>query len=156
MATWDRIEDDFGHLRYFVATAFSLGGLVPLCGLALDQGRPAAPLVVPFVLLWQVGLWRTTLVGVYVGDRGIKIRSVFRTHVVPWVRVARVWAGPATDHDAWQIWVTTQNPERDIATPIWRRGSPAIQRKRIGLLSNRIALSPERFSALLAALDPSR
>ena len=83
------------------------------------------------------------LVGVLVGERGIKIRGVLRTHVVAWADVERVWAGPAAAHDAWQLWVST--PGRDLETPIWRKGFRARHR-------NRVVLSPEEFASVLNIL----
>ncbi len=90
--------------------------------------------------LWETLLWRVVLVGVLVGERGIKIRGLLRTHVVAWPDVERVWAGPAAAYDAWQPWVST--PGRDLGTLIWRKGSRARHR-------NRIVLSPEEFASVL-------
>ncbi|SCL44620.1 hypothetical protein GA0070606_0374 [Micromonospora citrea] len=153
MPTWDRAyqsgQDDLYNLRYVVAGGMSVAGLLPFCGLAVGEVPwTAAPAVGAFVLMWQVVLWRVTLVGVFVSDHGIKIRLVHRTRVVPWSQVSRAWAGRAANYDAWQIWVSTRDPERDLETPIWREGSP--------LHRNRIVLSPEEFAAALATLNPPR
>jgi hypothetical protein len=143
-------RDDLYTLRYVVASAMSVAGLFPLCGLTMgDVSLAGAAAAVLFVLTWEVVLWRVTLVGVYVSDYGIKIRKVHRTHVIPWSQVTRAWAGRAADYDAWQIWVSARDPERDIETPIWRRGSRARHR-------NRIVLSAEEFAAALAALNSHR
>ncbi|MEV1142520.1 hypothetical protein [Micromonospora sp. NPDC049799] len=154
MSTWTRPYDlgdrgDLHKLRYVVASGMSVAGLLPLCSLArADVSWTAALFVGLFVLVWQVVLWRVTLVGLYVSEHGIKIRHVSRTHVVPWSRVVRAWAGPAADHDAWQIWVSTRDPNRDLETPIWRGGSRTVHR-------NRIVLPWEEFVAALVALDPA-
>ncbi|MFG3710244.1 hypothetical protein ACIBTZ_25745 [Micromonospora sp. NPDC049460] len=142
-------RDDLHTLRYVVASGMSVAGLFPLCGLTGGVSAAGATVIVLFVLMWEITLWRVTLVGVLVSDHGIKIRRVHRTHVIPWSQVTRAWAGQAADYDAWQIWVSTREPERDIETPIWRRGSRARHR-------NRIVLPPEEFAAALAALDPHR
>lgn len=151
MPRWDRAyqtdQDDLHTLRYVVAAGMSLAGLFPLCSVALsERPRPAGIAAAAlFVLVWEVVLWRVTLVGLYVSDHGIKIRTVLRTRVIAWPQVARVWAGQAADYDAWQIWVSTRDPERDVETPIWRRGSRARHR-------DRIVLPPEEFAAVLNTL----
>ncbi|MFD0596839.1 hypothetical protein ACFQZ4_35100 [Catellatospora coxensis] len=94
----------------------------------------------------MIAVWRVALVGVYVGDDGIKIRHVWSTRVVPWAQLNRAWAGQADDFDAWQIWVSGGDPERDHPTPIWRAGSRARHR-------NRIVLDQQEFIAVLAALN---
>jgi hypothetical protein len=138
------VDSDGYALRYGVAAVMSVGGLVPL--LCLAWGRPGwwgAAVVVAFVALWETVLWRVVLVGVLVGERGIKIRGVLWTHVVAWADVTRVWAGPAAAYDAWQLWAST--PGRDLETPIWRAGSRARHR-------NRIVLSSEEFASVLNVL----
>ncbi|RZU71733.1 PH (Pleckstrin Homology) domain-containing protein [Micromonospora kangleipakensis] len=143
-------QDDLHTLRYVVAAGMSVAGLFPLCG-AASRGLSGAalPAVVLFVVTWEVVLWRVVLVGVYVSDHGIKIRTVLRTRVIPWSQVTRAWAGQAANYDAWQIWVSARDPERELETPIWRRGSRARHR-------NRVVLPPEEFAAALAALNSRR
>jgi hypothetical protein len=143
-------QDDLYTLRYVVAGGMSVAGLFPLCGVAVGElPGAAAPAIVLFVLMWEVVLWRAMLVGLYVSDHGIKIRMVLHTRVIPWPHVTRAWAGQAANYDAWQIWVSARDPERDFETPIWRRGSRARHR-------NRIILPSEEFAAVLAALDSHR
>jgi hypothetical protein len=149
MPTWRSAVDGHDTARYVFGAAWSVAGFVPVCGPVL-AGRSAHTLWlgIPFLLIWQLGLWRTVLVGVYVSDHGIKIRSLFRTRVIPWARVDRVWTGQADGYDAWQIWVTTRDPERHLPTPIWRRGSSAFH-------VNRIVLPVDQFTAVLTAVDPA-
>ncbi|MFG1949769.1 PH domain-containing protein [Micromonospora sp. NPDC048830] len=141
-------QGDLHTLRYVVAVGASAAGLLPLCGLP-GSGVFGGVAIGLFVSIWQVVLWRVTLVGVYVSDHGIKIRTVFRTRIIPWSQVTRVWAGQAAHYDAWQIWLSARDPERDLETPIWRRGS----RARHG---NRIFLPPDEFAAVLDALNAHR
>ncbi|MGS2619002.1 hypothetical protein ACVCAH_31405 [Micromonospora sp. LZ34] len=155
MPTWDRAyqadQDDLHTLRYVVACGMSVVGLLPLCG-GLAAGElpwAAAPAVGLFVLMWEVVLWRIVLVGVFTSDHGIKIRMVLRTRVIPWSQVNRAWAGQAAGYDAWQVWVSARDPERDFETPIWRQGSRARHR-------NRIVLPPEEFAAVLSTLNSPR
>lgn len=144
---YERDQDGLYTLSYVVAGGMSVTGLIPLCGFAIGElPGAAAPTVVLFVLMWEVMLWRVVMVGVYVSDDGIKIRMVLYTRVIPWSHVTGAWAGQAADYDAWQIWVSARDPERDFETPIWRRGSRARHR-------NRILLPPEEFAAVLATLD---
>jgi hypothetical protein len=143
-------QDDAQELRYLAASGLSAVGIFPLCGLMTDDmsGAGATALVL-FVLTWQVVLWRTALVGLYISDHGIKIRAVHRTRVIPWSRVTCAWAGKAANYNAWQIWVSVGDPERHFETPIWRQGARARHR-------NRIRLTPEKFAATLAALNSHR
>jgi len=147
---YERAHDDLYALRYALTGVMSVAGLVPLCGLTAGELSAAAvPVIVGFVVLWEVGIWRVVLVGVYVSDFGVKVRTVTWTHVIPWSRVVRAWAGQAAHYDAWQIWVSVRDPERDKETPIWRKGSRSRHR-------NRVVLPPDEFASVLAALDPHR
>ncbi|GIF70138.1 hypothetical protein Ais01nite_81730 [Asanoa ishikariensis] len=149
MPRWRPVVAGHDRGRYGFAVGWSVVGLVPAVAPALTGRTVAALVALPIVLLWQVGLWRTVLVGVYVSAHGIKVRSVARTRVVPWSQVDRVWTGQADGYDAWQIWVTTREPQRHIPTPIWRRGSQSFH-------LNRIVLPADQFSAVLAALAPGQ
>jgi hypothetical protein len=113
-----------------VAGGISVAGLFPLCGFVVDEppGVVGAAALVLFVMTWQVSLW---------------------PRVISWSDVTHVWAGQAAHYDAWQIWVSARDPERDVETPIWRRGSRASHR-------NRIVLSPHEFATVVALLDPRR
>lgn len=125
-----------------------IGGLVVGVQAVMALDKPlAAAIYAAFAVAWVVGCVRIVLVEVYLGSRGVKIRHVHRTRVVPWSAVTRVWAGPAAAYDAWQIWVSAGG--RDFETPIWREESRARHR-------NRIVLPPAEFAATLNALDPRR
>jgi len=149
-------QDDQYALRYVVAGFMSVAGLFPICG-ALSQAdgevtaadAPWLLAIVGYVVLFEIVVWRWALYGVYVSDFGVKVRTFYRTRVLPWSRITRAWAGPAAHYDAWQIWISVRDPERDIETPIWRKGS---RQKH----SNRVVLPPDEFAATLAALDPQR
>lgn len=154
MRSWARpyeayYGDQFG-LRYLVAAGMSVGACVAMLGGIVAGGVPlaSAPFIVLFWAVWTTMLWRLVLVGVYVNDYGVKVRFVHRTHVIAWPDVTRAWAGQAAHYDAWQIWITTRDPERDVETPIWRRGP----RRR----SNRVILEPEEFATVLTVLNAHR
>ena len=142
-------QDDLHTLRTIFAGFMSAAGLFPLCYVASKPDAATLAVIGGFFVLWEVMLWRRILVGVYVSDFGVKVRRVNRTHLVPWSRVDRAWAGQAADYDAWQIWISVLDPARDIETPIWRKGSRAGHR-------NRIVLPPDEFATTLEALDPRR
>lgn len=126
------------------ASATAAGGAI-----FQEMGTAAGVAAVGLIGFYNLVIWRTVLVGVYVNGFGVKVRKVAWTRVIPWSRMDRAWAGPAAHHDAWQIWITVRDPERDIETPLWRKGS----RDRHG---NRIVLEPGEFSLALEALDPRR
>jgi Bacterial PH domain len=97
MTRWHRphgVTDDMVYsviaMSVFVLVGFlawwsngGLGdGLAPLAGYGV---------VVTFVVLYH---WRWNRVGVFVGDEGIRVRSVWRTRTLPWNAVARIETGP--------------------------------------------------------------
>ncbi|RKE10833.1 hypothetical protein [Catellatospora citrea] len=151
MAKWSRPYGDAGEhdgqVTVAVLASAVVAVLIPAGGLAAGEFTPAvAILYAVFIPSWVTLVWRVTLVGVYVGFEGIKIRHVWRTRMIPWTQLNRAWAGQADDFDAWQIWVTGGDPERDHPTPIWRAGSRTRHR-------NRIVLDQQEFVAVLAALN---
>ncbi len=84
-----------------VATFMSLVALVVVCATFLvpgitpaERGVTKAAVLVPIAIysLWLAVLWRTVLVGVSVGDQGIRVRSLVRTQVIEWADVHRVLA----------------------------------------------------------------
>jgi len=122
-------------------------GLLPLCAAGLTGVRPAGWIaLLGFVVLWQATVWRGLGIGIYVGDRGVKVRMILRTRVLPWANVERAWAGSATGYDALAIWISTSGPAREVETPIWRKGSRAKAR-------HRRKLDPVAFAALLDYLN---
>jgi hypothetical protein len=84
-----------------VAALSSMVALVVVCATYLvpgmaptERGANWAAVLVPiaFFTLWVAMAWRIALVGVSVGDRGIRVRSVLRTQVIEWTDVHRVVA----------------------------------------------------------------
>lgn len=149
-------RDGLYALRYVVTGLMSVVPLGLLYDVAAGEPLPFAwpgIIYIGIVAYWEVAIWRIALVGVYVSDFGVKVRMVTRTRVVPWSRIVRPWAGQAAHYDAWQIWISVRDPERDserdIETPLWRKGSRARHR-------NRILLPPDEFAATLEALHPQR
>jgi len=41
---------------------------------------PALVFVIAFVLLWTLSAWRIGRMGVYISDRGVRVRSPFPAH----------------------------------------------------------------------------
>jgi hypothetical protein len=143
---WTRpYHEDRYPTVYIVATLASAAGLLPVCG-AMSQSVPVPGLiaVLVFSLLWQAVLWRVVLVGLYVGDLGIKVRMVVRTTVVPWSRIVRARIGPATgNRRARAIWIVVRDSD-DVETPIWQTGRPYHR--------NRIKLPPQQQADLVSRI----
>ncbi len=155
MPSWHRPGEDGDSphvVRYVAASALSAGGLAVLCAgvVSGELGGVWSLVIAAFMLGWVTLVWRHALVGVWVSDHGVKIRWPHRTRVIPWSQVERAWAGQAAEFDAWQVWVSTRDPEENLETPIWRQGRSATRyRSRV----NRIVLPPEEFSRALAELN---
>ena len=138
-------EDSYSTV-YIVAALMSAAGLVPICG-ALSQSVPLPGLVavLMFCALWQAVLWRVVMVGLYVGDLGIKVRMVLRTTVIPWSQIVRARVGPATGYRrARAIWIVVRDGE-DVQTPIWQTGGPHHR--------NRIRLPQQQQADLVASIS---
>jgi hypothetical protein len=132
--------------RQVIGVGLALAGLFPVCGTAVTTARPGPTLAaLAFVAVWETMLWRAFPVGLYVSESGVKVRTVWRSRVLPWSAVTRVRAGPATGSAASAVWIsTTTGP--DVETPIWRRG-PRVWRR------NRVWLDPDAFAQLIADLN---
>jgi hypothetical protein len=90
--------------------------------------------------------WRIGLVGVWIGEQGIRVNMVIRTRLVPWPEFDRVWLGPATGYDGLAMWISTR-AGADIETPVWRADSRIVRRQR-----NRTRLEQHQLSALMERL----
>ncbi|MGC4820561.1 PH domain-containing protein [Micromonospora sp. DT63] len=106
-----------------------------------------------FLGLWLTGVLRMYLAGIYVNDRGVRLRHVFRTRTLPWPEVTGFEARPAlllggpTARDA--CWVLTTNGAFESA--VQRRSRMASLRK-----NNGPVLSADDFARMLARLDAER
>jgi hypothetical protein len=153
MSNWTRPygDEDESTIRYAVATVMSVLSLFVFCGAVFQAATPwaAIPLAL-FFGLFQAMVWRVLMVGLYIGDQGIKVRMLARTQVIAWSAVDHVWAGRASQFDAWAIWISVHGSERDIETPIWRRGSPARHRNREKLDATEFASIVGRLNAEVA------
>ncbi|GIG61537.1 hypothetical protein Lfu02_59090 [Longispora fulva] len=111
-----------------------------------------ASATVPIVMTGSVAVlvWRAQRLGVFYGDRGLKVCHLWRTRVLPWPAVASVVSrrgetvgvgeGPA-------IWVVPCTGE-EIETPLYRRrGSWFGQRSTTGK-----HLSPEAYDRAVRVL----
>jgi len=124
------------------AWVFTVGGLIALVARTI-RATPSLEWLA-FFALWMTSLWRIALVGLYVGDDGVKVRTIWWSRVVPWSAVAQVWAGPATGHDATAVWISTTTGA-DVETPIWRR-DPSVGHQ------TRVLLDADTFTRLIADL----
>jgi Protein of unknown function (DUF2581). len=77
------------------------------------------PLAVVIAAL-QVLVWRHLLVGLEVGEQGIRLRSMWRQTIVPWAAVQRVLVVEDPQYRNWVLTIVTRDGTR-VATPICQR-----------------------------------
>ncbi|MEU8301866.1 PH domain-containing protein [Micromonospora sp. NPDC048909] len=137
-----------------IGTAFAVLLLVAF-GRALAGGVELAEALTmvaaaAFMTVWWTFAARLHLAGVYVGERGVRLRHVFRTRTLPWSAVTGFAARPAlflgepTVRDA--CWVLTTGDA--FETPVQRRSREIGWRKEVGPV-----LSEADFDRLLDRLD---
>ncbi|MEV4466418.1 hypothetical protein AB0J51_22700 [Micromonospora echinofusca] len=160
MPRWWRI-DPWGVRQAFLGLLLAAGATIAAVVLvsvlkAADAGRVdareglGAVAVAAFLALWLTLGTRFYLVGVYVNDRGVRLRYNFSTRTLPWSEVTgfdvrpAVLLGEPTVRDA--CWVRTA--EGPVETPVQRRSREMGWRKDVGPV-----LSPKEFDRLVARLD---
>lgn len=133
----------FGFASMMTLCVFILLSTVPF----RDPSRLSS-WIVGFLLaaFFSTMAWRFVLVGVWIGDRGIKVNMVLRTRVVPWPEFDRVWLAPATGYNALALWISVRDG-RDIETPVWREGTRVVHRNRTKLQQPEISRLMERLRA---------
>lgn len=145
---WEVPYESYGRttIRYVAVGFLSLATLVMMSGLVFDSPTSlTAWLMAPlFFAAFVTFGWRLALVGVWIGERGIRVTMVVRTRVVRWAEFDRVWLGPATGYDALALWISTRDGA-NIETPIWRQGTRVMHR-------NRTKLPPHELSGLMERL----
>jgi hypothetical protein len=72
------------------------------------------------VAVLQILVWRHLLVGVAVGDAGIRVRTMWRQTVVPWAAVQRVLVVEDPQYRNWILTIVARDGTR-IATPVCQR-----------------------------------
>ena len=72
------------------AIALALLGWTTVPVFAL-RGHAIPLTVLILVAAWIVGSWRITLMGVYLGPGGVRIRGLLRTRVLRWDDIANIW-----------------------------------------------------------------
>ncbi len=127
----------------------------------------AAGELLPFHAIFVLALvsaWRVFLVGLSIGDRGVRLRSLTRTRIVPWARIrgfvvdfadpppkeliARVLGNQWDDNAAYGLFVELTDGSL-VPAPI-RLGPPPDTR---GLVVSRLYFEPPAMQALLAILS---
>jgi hypothetical protein len=133
-------------VRFGFASMATLWTLFLVAGLPLSDPSSLSSWIFGIVLaaFFITAAWRIVLVGVWIGDHGIKVNMVARTCVVRWSKFDRVWLAPATGYDALALWISTTDG-RDIETPLWRVGTRVWHR-------NRTKLSQQELSRLMERL----
>ncbi|WP_433358169.1 hypothetical protein ACQPYV_14455 [Micromonospora saelicesensis] len=105
MRRWQRM-DPWGARQVFTGFMLLLGCTVAattsvLAGRALIRGeidvRTALGMAGMFLVMgvWLTFAFRLHLTGIYVNDRGVRLRHVFSTRTLPWSRVTGFEASPA-------------------------------------------------------------
>ncbi|MET7835679.1 hypothetical protein [Micromonospora sediminicola] len=158
MRRWQRVhpwglwQAFFGAFVLVGATAAAV--LVVAVGPAVARGVDGATgagivVAVAFMTVWLTVAIRLRLVGIYRGDRGLLLRHVRRSRLLPWsevmgfeVRAARI-GSRATVRDA--IWVRTRDGAHEA--PVQRRSRLRGWRKNTGPV-----LSAADFELTLAGL----
>ncbi len=120
------------------------------------HGRIPALIVIP-LLVWTavclVGAVRQAMLGVYVGDDGVRSRSMLRTTTVPWASVSEIRNGVATmaGLDMGRAAITIDRTDGGpVQTPL-QRGDilrPFTFRPELG----RLTTWPEHYDEILATL----
>ncbi|MFE9689407.1 hypothetical protein [Micromonospora sp. NPDC005806] len=159
MRRWRRV-DPWGLRQAF--TGFMVlagGGMIVVVSIAVGAGvvggglpvRQVAQMAgaVAAVGAWEFAALRLYLVGVYRDERGLLLRHVHRSRLLPWsevtgfdVRRAR-FLGSATVRDA--AWVLTRDGA--VEAPVQRRSTLAGLRKNVGPV-----LSAADFDLMMARL----
>src|ERR1044071_5538877 len=82
-------------IRVVVASMASAAIALALCGGLGTAGSigEALALASPFAL-FLAWIWRISCVGLSTGDRGVRVRNPFRTHIVAWPDIDRFVARP--------------------------------------------------------------
>ena len=54
-------------------------------------GAAALGTIAGLALLWLLGSWRIVRMGVYLSDRGVRIRGLLRNRTLGWHDIAQIW-----------------------------------------------------------------
>ncbi|MET8086083.1 PH domain-containing protein [Micromonospora sp. NPDC005237] len=163
MRRWRRV-DPWGARQVVTGFMVLVGSTMTVfvavtVGRGLAEGRVDAnaalgvAVALPFMGLWLTFALRLYLAGIYVNDRGVRLRHIFRTRTFSWSEVTGFEARPAlilgepTVRDA--CWVRTTGGAFESA--VQRHSSRAGWRKNIGPV-----LSADDFARMLARLDAER
>lgn len=151
MSQWEVPYESPGRtlVRYAFGAVFSLSMALPLGALAWSSDRRSWAGWITALLLIPAAVtlaWRIVLVGVWIGDQGVRVSTVVRSRRVPWPEFDRVWLAPATGYDALAMWISTRDGV-DIETPIWRAGSRTVHRNRASLRQPELSRLMERLRA---------
>ncbi|WP_194911648.1 hypothetical protein [Catenulispora rubra] len=138
-----------------------LGWLALVCVVLVGAGVHSAAAGVVFLLGVIVNGWilipafmvRVLTIGIYVGDRGLKIRNSIRTYILHWDEIRGVEEGPIrwgsrNSANMRAIWIITKRGKR-IETQVHCRVGPKsyMRREKIGSI-----LSETEFAAALEEL----
>lgn len=139
MWEWKRLRYDRGVLARRLAVV-ELSWLALVGVLLVGGGVHSAAAGVVFLLGVIVNGWilipafmvRVVTIGIYVGDRGLKIRNSIRTYILHWDEIRGVEEGPICGNMK-AIWIITKRGKR-IETQVhcWVGPKSYMRREKIG------------------------
>jgi hypothetical protein len=117
----------------------------------VGPGVNPASLVVPVIFfgVWVTLVWRISLVGLLVGDAGIRLHMMSASRVIPWKDVHRVLVVDVPQYRNRAIAIVTTEG-RQIETPVWERVTLSVAPRGPG---NRVSLPTAELEKLAADLD---
>ena len=160
MWEWKRLRYERGVLARRLAV-IELSWLALVCVLLVGAGVHSPALGVVFFIGLFVNGWvlipglmvRILTIGIYVGDRGLKIRNSIRTYILHWDEIRGVEEGPVrwgsrNKGSMRAIWIVTQRGKR-IETQVhcWVGPKNYLRREKVGPV-----LSESEFAATIEIL----
>lgn len=139
MSRWQRVAPAKGWLigtGLFTALGLFLLVSVASSAFPLEPGEDRLGVVFTnvFLVLWTLTSWRLNRMGVFVNDRGVRLRDFFSTQTIPWPSIATIedlpmdagtglWASRRLGARA--IWVVLADGEAIQTTLAYRSMPPA-------------------------------
>jgi hypothetical protein len=125
---------------------------------AAVDGRIDSPvggaLAAAILVAWLMVSWRGSRLGVYTGERGVKVSTLTSTTVAAWPDIAEILELPTDPFDEQTgqrtMWLL-RHSGTPVSTPVKRRGSTRALRL-LSVNDYQIVLRPDVFDALVADL----
>jgi hypothetical protein len=125
VSSWSRpyrhLPRPLAFLRAAVASAAVLAPLVYVSSRATGQDMWVRLIPLGAVVgLLLVLIWRHLFVGLDVGDRGVRIRTMWQRALIPWASIQRVLVVEDPQYRNWILTIVTTD-RGNVATPICQR-----------------------------------